>query len=211
MDYRLVLFDFDGTLADSFTWFTHVVNDAADRFGFRRVAPQDIDMLRGKGAREVVAHLGVPFWKMPAIASYMRARKASDVAAIGLFDGTAGMLRQLREAGRTLAIVSSNSEANVRAILGPDTAALVHHYGCGVSVFGKAAQFKKALRHTGISAAQTLAVGDEIRDIDAARTVGIAFGAVAWGYTLPEALQAQRPQFIFHTMNDITAALTPPR
>lgn len=131
MDYRLVLFDFDGTLADSFTWFTHVVNDAADRFGFRRVAPQDIDMLRGKGAREVVAHLGVPFWKMPAIASYMRARKANDVAAIGLFDGTAGMLRQLREAGRTLAIVSSNSEANVRAILGPDTAALVHHYGCG--------------------------------------------------------------------------------
>lgn len=211
MDYRLVLFDFDGTLADSFTWFSRVVNDAADRFGFRRVEPQDIDMLRGKGAREVIAHLGVPFWKMPAIANYMRARKASDVAAIGLFDGAEGMLRQVREAGRTLAIVSSNSEANVRAILGPETAALVHYYGCGVSVFGKAAQFKKALRHTGIPAAQTLAVGDEIRDIDAARAAGIAFGAVAWGYTLPEALQAHRPQFIFRTMNDITAALTPPR
>lgn len=211
MNYRLALFDFDGTLADSFTWFSRVVNDAADKFGFRRVAPQDLDMLRGKGAREIIAHLGVPFWKMPAIARYMRARKAADIASIGLFDGAADMLGQVREAGLTLAIISSNSEANVRAVLGPQTAALVQHYGCGVSIFGKTAQFKKALRQTGVSAAHTLAIGDEIRDIEAARAAGIAFGAVTWGYTLPDALQAQQPQFLFGTMNEIAAALTTSR
>ncbi|MCX7309675.1 MAG: HAD hydrolase-like protein, partial [Afipia sp.] len=203
MNYRLALFDFDGTLADSFTWFSRVVNDAADKFGFRRIAPQDFDMLRGKGAREIIAHLGMPFWKMPAIARFMRARKAADIASIGLFDGAADMLGQVREAGLTLAIISSNSEANVRAVLGPQTAALIRHYGCGASIFGKTAQFKKALRQTGVSTAHTLAIGDELRDIDAARAAGIAFGAVAWGYTLPDALQAQQPHFLFGTMNEI--------
>ena len=68
MPYKLALFDFDGTLADSFPWFTTVVNDAADKYGFRRIARHEFDTLRGKSAREMIAHLGVRRWKLPFIA-----------------------------------------------------------------------------------------------------------------------------------------------
>ena len=37
MSWRLAIFDFDGTLADSFPWFAGVLDRMADRHGFRRV------------------------------------------------------------------------------------------------------------------------------------------------------------------------------
>ncbi len=40
--YRLVVFDFDGTLADSFPWFARVINDVADRYRFARIAPDEV-------------------------------------------------------------------------------------------------------------------------------------------------------------------------
>ena len=55
MPYKLAIFDFDGTLADSFAWFSRVVNDAAEVFTFRKITSAEIDMLRGKGARENAA------------------------------------------------------------------------------------------------------------------------------------------------------------
>jgi len=54
MRYSLVILDLDGTLADSFPWFQRNLNDVADRFGFRRVAEGDVDMLRHAGTRDIL-------------------------------------------------------------------------------------------------------------------------------------------------------------
>ena len=208
MPYKLALFDFDGTLADSFPWFTTVVNDAADKYGFRRIARHEFDTLRGKSAREMIAHLGVRRWKLPFIARYMRQRKAQDLHTVKLFDGAAQTLRRLSDAGVTLAIVSSNSEPNIRAMLGSETAALIAHYECGASMFGKARRFKAVLRAGGCGARDALCIGDELRDLDSARAAGVTFGAVTWGYTHGAALRAHRPEHVFETFEEIFETLT---
>jgi phosphoglycolate phosphatase len=208
MPYKLALFDFDGTLADSFPWFTTVMNDAADKFGFRRIAAHEVDTLRGKSAREMIAHCGVKTWKLPFIANYMRKRKAQDIDKVHLFADAAPTLRRLHAAGVTLAIVSSNSETNIRAMLGPETAALIAHYECRASMFGKARRFKQVLRASGIGARDAISVGDEIRDLDSARAAGIPFGAVTWGYTHGVALRAQRPEHVFESFEEIFETLT---
>ncbi|MFL6293325.1 MAG: hypothetical protein ACJ759_20725 [Thermoanaerobaculia bacterium] len=51
-------------------------------------------------------------------------------------------------------------------------------------------------------------IGDEIRDLEAARAEGIAFGAVTWGYTHPEALRAHGPEEMFSTIDEILLKLT---
>lgn len=201
MRYKLVIFDLDGTLADSFSWFTRVLNVVADRYGFRRVEPHEVETLRGLSAREMVRHLGVPRWKVPLIANHMRKLKKS--ALIRLFDGVDRMLRGLSAGGLTLAVVSSDAERNVRATLGPELAALTAHYGCGASLFGKAAKFKSVVRRSGCAAAETITIGDELRDLEAARSAGIAFGAVTWGYTRPEALRAHMPDEMFNSVHEI--------
>jgi phosphoglycolate phosphatase len=210
MPYRLALFDFDGTLADSFPWFATVVNEVADKYGFRRIAPDEFDSLRGKSAREMIAHCGVSTWKLPFIANYMRKRKAQDLHTVKLFAEAADTLRRLADAGVTVAIVSSNSEQNIRAMLGVETAALITHYECGASMFGKAKRFRAVLRAGKCSAADAICIGDEIRDLDAARAAGIAFGAVTWGYTTGEALRALKPEHVFDTFEEIFATLVEP-
>lgn len=201
--YRLAIFDFDGTLADSFPWFVGVLNGVADRYGFNRVQADEVDLLRGYDARQIMRHLRVPGWKLPFIANHMRRLMASDIDGIRLFDGVPDMLWALTDRGVTVTIVSSNSVENVRRILGPEAAGLVVHYGCGASLFGKAAKFRRMLRITGVPASQAITIGDELRDIEAARTVGIACAAVAWGYTRGDALAALRPDRLLSRVDEI--------
>lgn len=207
--YRLVVLDFNGTLADSFGWFCGVLDGVADRYGFRRVAPEEAETLRGMSAAAVMRRLEVPLWKLPLISRHMHALMARDIAAIRPFPGIAEVLAGLAAAGPTLALLSSNSRANVERVLGPESAGHVAHWACGASVFGKAARLRRLLRSAGLPAADTLCIGDELRDLEAARAVGCAFGAVGWGYTRPEALRAAGPDFLFERPDDIRALEAP--
>lgn len=76
--FSLAIFDYDGTLVDSFPWFCSVLNETARRFGFRQVALEEIDELRELGTREIVARLGIPMWKVPAVAMHMRKLSAEN-------------------------------------------------------------------------------------------------------------------------------------
>lgn len=207
MKYPLVLFDFDGTLADSLPWFQTVCNDVADAFGFRRIAPDEADLLRSTDAKRVIQMLGIPMWQVPLIAHRIRKMMTADIARIPLFDGVDALLADLKRAGVTVAIVSSNSRDNVEKVLGPERAALVDHFACGAGLFGKDAKFKKVLKQLGFTAAQTLAVGDELRDLEAAHKVGMAFGGVTWGYTLADTMHAAAPAWVFGTREEITCAV----
>jgi phosphoglycolate phosphatase len=207
MRYRLVIFDFDGTLADSFPWFSRVINDVADRYRFKRVTADEVDALRTMDARSLMRHLNVPAWKVPFIAHHMRKRKSRELDQTQLFDGVDRMLRQLSDASIALALVSSNSESNVRAILGAENANLIRFYECGASLLGKASRFRKVLRRSSIPAREAICIGDEIRDLEAAQNERIAFGAVTWGYTTGAALIARSPHMVFHSVDEITDQL----
>lgn len=92
-------------------------------------------------------------------------------------------------AGVRLAVVSTNSEANVVRILG-GAAACIDYFGCGAPMFGKQRHTRRALRATGVTPARALCIGDELRDADAARAVGAGFVPVGCCYTLPSAFEA---------------------
>jgi phosphoglycolate phosphatase len=209
MRYRLAIFDFDGTLADSFPWFSRVINDVADRYRFKRVAAHETDALRRMDIHQLMQHLGVPAWKVPFIVRYMRKLKSQQLDQTRLFDGVDRMLRRLVEADVALALVSSNSESNVRAILGADNANLIRYYECRTSLLGKASRFRRVLRRSGTLAHDAISIGDEIRDLEAAQKEGIAFGAVTWGYMTPDALTARAPALVFHSVAEIADRLAP--
>ncbi|RXT46028.1 HAD-IA family hydrolase [Bradyrhizobium betae] len=208
MPYSLAIFDLDGTLADSFPWFLRTINDVADRFDFRRVTREEIEELRHASSREILARLEVPLWKLPAIARHARRLKAEAAGEIPLFAGVEAMLQTLAENGVQLALVSSDSEANAREKLG-EAAALFSHYACSASLFGKSAKFRRVIRRAGAEPGKVIAIGDEVRDIEAARAAGIACGAVCWGYAAPAALRALGPDLVFERIEDIAPALLP--
>jgi phosphoglycolate phosphatase len=207
MNYALAIFDLDGTLVDSFPWFLGVVNDVASDYGFRRIDDAEIESLRHAGPREILRRLEVPLWKLPAIARHMRALKRQPLHATPLFEGVPAILQALRAAGLSLALVSSDSEDNARRQLG-DNVVLFSQFACGASLFGEAAKFRTVTRRCGVAAERTIAIGDEARDIEAARAAGIACGAATWGYAAAPALVALQPDKVFISVGDIAEQLT---
>jgi phosphoglycolate phosphatase len=146
-------------------------------------------------------------WKVPFIAARFRSLMAKQIEMIAPFPGVPDLLGRLAQAGSTLAIVTSNSCANVRRVLGRKNMGLVAACEGGVSVFGKHMKLRKVLRRIGIHPAQAIFIGDEIRDIEAARHAGIASGAVAWGFTDLDALRAHSPDMLFSTVDEMLQTL----
>ena len=204
MKYQLIIFDFDGTLADTFPWFAGIINEIAEVQGFKKINDAEAAMLRGYTVRAILQYLEVPLWKLPTLARHVQKMMSVDIDKIKLFAGAEFMLRTLADHGLTLALVSSNSQGNVQRILGEHNRGLFASYECGVSMLGKHAKLRKIIRKNGAEPERTLAVGDEIRDIEAAKRVGAVSGSVSWGYNSFEALVANGPDECFCSMKEIT-------
>ncbi len=205
-DYDLLIFDFDGTLADSAAWFRSILPDLARRFGFRCPDEAELEILRHKPPREVMRILKIPGWKLVLIAVHVR-KRAAKAAAFPLFDGIPEMLELIAAKGIKVAVVSSNAEVNVRRALGPQLSGRVQAWSCGAGMFGKAKHFRDVLGKLNVVPERALTVGDEIRDIEAAREVGIRTGAVTWGFGMKPALEAERPDHLFDSVDDLKAFL----
>lgn len=208
--YKLAAFDFDGTLADTMPWFFGTLGELARRHRFRQVSAAEAETLRHQTGREIVQSLGISRWRLPFIARDFSRRmaKAAGSGTFALFPGVRELLADLTAAGVVVAIVSSNRETTIRHILGP-SAVHVTHFACSAALFGKARKFQKLIRQAGVSPSSILSIGDELRDIEAARSVGISTAAVTWGYARESALREARPDGLFHSVEELKRALIP--
>jgi len=208
-EVRLVVFDFDGTLADSFPFFLEIFDTLADRHGFRRLERERLEMLRGLDLRQMARRLELPLWKLPRVAVDFRTEMARNTARVPLFGGVVELFDRLAQAGIAIAVLSSNSRGNVEAVLGEALSARVDHWQCGASLFGKETRLRRLMAAAGdLPAEQVLMVGDEPRDIEAAKAVGARSAAVSWGYTREDRLASHRPDLMLGGPSELAAALS---
>ena len=203
----LVIFDFDGTLADTWPWFAEEIVRSAERFRYRSLTRSEVEQLRALGTREILKTLGIPQWRVYRLAAHMRRHAEAAAGGVQLFTGVPELIAALHEAGVTLAVASSNSEATVRQALGQRLAALVQFYACKAAVFGKAAKFRRLVRRAGVEPGRTIAVGDETRDVEAADIAGIRGVAVEWGYAEAALLRAFAPGRTVASVSELTDML----
>jgi phosphoglycolate phosphatase len=202
--YELIIFDFDGTLADTAGWFLDTLPELAQRHRFRCPAPEEIERLRGRPTRDVLAALRIPQWRLPMIARDLRRLAKRDADRMRLFNGVPSVLTDLSRSALKLAVVSSNGEENIRAVLGPHAAA-IDSFACGASLGGKARLLHRVRRGFGTRFDRSIYVGDELRDLAAARSARMRSASVGWGYGSPAALLRQGPDHFFSRPADLAS------
>ena len=206
--YDLAILDFDGVLADSAPWLLRNLSGFLARHGVPPVSDAELERLRGVSNREIVRQLGVPLWRLSAMARDMRALMANHAGEIPLFAGADTFLAGISAAKLRVALVSSNAESTVRKILGERNARCVTRFACGASLFGKARNFRRVVRAEGAHQDRVLVIGDETRDVEAARQAGLASAAVTWGYATAAALAACGPDHLAASFDELATLVT---
>jgi phosphoglycolate phosphatase len=204
---KLLIFDFDGTIADTLDAGVTILNKLAVEFGFRPLHPKDLERVRDMRTRQLMKFLGIPTRKMSRIARRGSEELYACIHSIQPLPGMPEALRELQTLGFALGIITSNTEVNVQIFLRGHGLDLFDFVRCSSKLLGKARMIRSVIRRQHVRAADILFVGDETRDIEAAKKAGIRIAAVTWGYNSRRSLEAMKPDFVFESPKELVAML----
>lgn len=202
MTYKLLLWDFDGTLADTLTLALGIYNRVALEKGFVRI--DDPLAVRQMSTSEFLAAHRIPASRIPQLFTIFLTEIRARATSINLQPGIAQLLPEIGGRGIRQGIVSSNSTRTIECCLEANAAA--HHFSSihGTSrLLGKERGIRNAVRKLRLPLRDVLYVGDEIRDIHAAQAAGIDIAAVTWGMNAETALASQHPNYLISTPNQL--------
>jgi phosphoglycolate phosphatase len=190
---KTLIFDFDGTLADSFTTLLDVFEEIMHRP--QRLTLKEIENLRGQKLKYILRYLRIKSWQVPRLAIQGKKAMSNRIADIKPFNGIPEAIKELKAAGFDMYILSSNSPENIRIFLAANGMEdnFRNIYG-NVGLRGKAAALKKVVKAERLNKNNCIYIGDELRDIDAARKIRIAVASVSWGFSTPEVLKEANPK-----------------
>lgn len=206
-----LIFDFDGTLAESLDLVVEISNRLAPEFGYRSTSPEELHYLRNNSTEQVLKKVGVAWYKLPFLMLRLRREMNQAIHTLSLVEGMADVLETLKHQGYTLGIVTSNGRENVNSFLKKyQLDHLFEFIESELNVFGKSRVIKKIIKKRRWSLEQVIYIGDEVRDIQAAHQIGVKAIAVGWGFQWPEILSEYDPDFLLsepRELIDVVAAL----
>jgi len=195
MNSKLILWDFDGTLADTLQLVLDTYNQIADSCGFKQV--DDLKSVRDFGMRDFLKSHGIPAWRVPQLFAQSLTLTNKLIGTVPFFAGITDMLADLQSRGFRHGIVSSNSTTNIQSCLEFNHATTLFDHVCGTSrLTGKERRIRKAMKQFQVDSADCLYIGDEIRDVEAAAAAGLPIGCVSWGLNSVDVLQVHFPIWI---------------
>ncbi len=200
---KVIIFDFDGTLADTIDILLSITNRLSAEFGFKSATKEQLAQLSNLNSWQILQYSGISIFKFPLLIRRLKAELHSEVPHIQLFPGIKEVLLELKKRGFQLGIITSNSRENVLGALEKNGLQDTFTFIYSGSTFGKHKVINKWLRIENIHTEKVVYVGDEIRDIDAAKKTGIKVIAVGWGFNSPQALAAQNPNFLIERPQEL--------
>ncbi|MBI4130120.1 HAD-IA family hydrolase [Candidatus Roizmanbacteria bacterium] len=198
-----VLFDFDGTVIDSFEEIVAIVNKLAHTFGFGPIGSDEIVAFRREGARSLIRKLEIPLLKIPFVLQAVQKELGTRIVTCKPVQGIPNTLNYLHK-HHSLGIITSNTTENVSAFLKSNKLhTLFDFVYTSNSLFGKATTLGTVVKKLHIDVKNTVYIGDEIRDVEAAKKVGITSIAVTWGFNNKEGLLRAKPDYLVTTPQEL--------
>ena len=199
MKVNTIIFDFDGTIAQSLESMFMIFNRISGEYGFNKIDIKKVDTYRSKGVREVLKEMAIPIYKLPFIEKRFQQELSKEIEKIKPYEGLVDLLIGLNKKRIMMGILSSNSEYNVKRFLKNNKIDFFNFVYSGSSIFGKGKVLKRLIKSKKLDAEGVVYVGDETRDIQAAKEVGTKSIAVTWGLNTKEPLSLANPDWIIDT------------
>ncbi len=206
--FSTFVFDFDGTLVNTFVFIKKILPSICQEFGQETFTDQQIETMREKGFGQLIKELKIPLWQVPKLNGLVQQELAKYLDQIEFFPDIVEQLQHLKSQTISLGILSSNSRDNIRQFLArQDQGNLFDFVYTGKNIFGKDKVLKKMLNIHQLDPLQILYFGDEVRDIQACRKVNIKVAAVSWGFNTKNSLAAHQPDYLLDQVTQISQLL----
>ncbi|HVV66617.1 MAG TPA: HAD-IA family hydrolase [Candidatus Saccharimonadales bacterium] len=200
-----IIFDFDGTVADS---FEYIADFLAYEAGLEPLTKKEKEKLRGQSMAAIGRKFGISWIKLIRLFFKGRSRMHIAMSHVEPFEGMPEVIEKLHAEGHELFMLSSNTVRNIHAFL--------HNHGLyeyflqiygGIGLFGKAPSLRRLLRDQQIDMENAVYVGDELRDVQSAKSIGLRVVAVTWGFARPSALKSAKPTALASSPKELLKAL----
>ncbi|MDP3849038.1 MAG: HAD hydrolase-like protein [Luteolibacter sp.] len=210
MLHQTLIFDFDGTIADTLGETRRIFNQLAPDYGIRQVDEHEMDHLRHLSLKELLAHLKIPKRRVPALISRGTGMMRGNITELKMIEGMPEVIVEMRRHVWRFGILTSNAPSNVDLFLRSHGLREPFDFISSTSKLTGKAKHLKAIRKTfSLRSEEMLYIGDELRDVKASQKAGIPIAAVTWGFNSRESLAAQSPDYLFDHPRDFLRLLAP--
>ena len=194
--YKYVIFDFDGTLADTEEANFVIYQKLAEKYNLRNITMDELGHLKKMNAKDVMSYIEIKKRYLPFLLKKGKNLLTQDIRNIRLckpdiFD----TVKKLKTMGIKTAIITTNSKTNVKLFLEAHDADIFDIIS-SAAMFGKESKMKRIVKKAKLNINEVLYVGDEIRDINAAKNAGMDIASVGWGYNTIESLKKYEPDYV---------------
>lgn len=208
MTSKLVLFDFDGTIADTYQAIADITNHLSSEFGYKPVEPEELLLLKNLSSREVIKKTEISLFKIPFLVKRVRNELSKEIANLKPIKGVEQVLDRLKARGYSLGIVTSNDKHNVEIFLAKNNLDFLFDFiYSSTSIFGKHRVIDRIVKQNRLSRDKIVYVGDETRDIRSARKSRVNIVAVSWGFNSAEILADFQPDFLVNHPQELAASI----
>lgn len=206
---KYIIFDFDGTLADSVPVLFTIIQEMAKEMGYERPITQaDWDWVRDHELKEILGKFNIPLVKVPYLLLEGRNKMKKQMYSVPPCKGIIEELKELKKMGFELAILSSNSRDLIQEfILKNNLVELFDFVHSELNIFGKDTALLSLLKQFHMPLGESIYVGDEMRDIDACKKIKLDCISVTWGLNSAEALKQHGAQWVVAKPQEIIRLL----
>jgi len=196
MKKTTIIFDFDGTIADTFPYIFEIIKKLAVEQGINNLTDKDLHSIRDKHPLEVIRMFNIPILKLPFLVIRGQKMLKRNINQVKLFPGIKEVLFKLKEKGYRLGVLSSNSVENLNLFFKKNKIGIFDFVKSSSNIFGKSWALRSILKENKLDKKEVIYIGDEVRDIEACQDVGIDIIAVTWGFNSKKILNKYQPEYL---------------
>ena len=169
----------------------------APKYRCKIAKEEDLKKLRANKPQELLKSYNITKFKLPFLLLHIRKELRKEINNIKPISGIIKALRKIKAAGFNLGVMTSNSKKNVQIFADLNGLNGIFDFiYSGRNLFGKEKVINKLLKIHKIKKNSAIYIGDETRDIEASKKVGIQIIAVSWGMNTKEILASLQPDTI---------------
>lgn len=204
MTVKVIIFDFDGTIADTLDTIVNILNSLSDEFGYKKASQEDLECYKNLRPHQIIQQSGVSIFKLPSLVRKVKFMLKGEIQQISPIARIKEVILELKNQGNQLGIITSNSKENVSIFLRSNEFQEIFDFiYSGTTLMGKSKVLKSFLKKQNLKPEEVVYVGDETRDIDAAKKSHVKIIAVSWGFNSQKVLAEHSPDFLIEQPDEL--------